>query len=599
MTDSQPVTTTTAAATAADLRSQIANGSSVSSRAYSTVSETAVLIRPQQPDEQELDRIYGRVSWRLMPLFLAVMLLNHVDRTNLAYAAITMNADLQIGPATYGLGSALFFIPFCIFQIPSNLVVSRVGVRRWLGFLLLGWGTVASCMSLIHNVTSFFILRLLLGTFESGAVPAMWYHLSTFYPADRITKPFAALTIGILVAQAVSGPVAAAFLFMDGLCGMRGWQWLFLLEGLPTVLLSAVVWFCLPESPACSPWLNENDKKILAADLGLAASKPTINQHQLSLPSSHPQAGQQRSQMQHLADHGVLKLLWTAVRNPYLLYMCALGVLLASASNTYVFFLPMIINALITGRSTPMPGGAGKSTSKLLPVILTCIPYTLAAVSCWGIAHSSQKRKELYFHTALPAIVGGVFFVLFPFLSRVSMAAGFASLVLVAVTAACSIGPKTAIVHRITAGSSQVIGMPFYNSIIVLGGFAGPYITGIMVQKTGNFAGASLIFGVFLLIVGSLIIVLKYLLAWEERRRAKQLADSRRCSEAGAAGAGGVVPVRAEHAVTLGNADGKAHGCAAEDAAADVGGAVVMRTDRETNVRPRTLASGGTSGQGL
>lgn len=124
-------------------------------------------------------------------------------------------------------------------------------------------------------------------------------------------------------------------------------------------------------------------------------------------------------------------------------------------------------------------------------------------------------------------------------------------------------------------------------------------LQGIMVQKTGNFAGASLIFGVFLLIVGSLIIVLKYLLAWEERRRAKQLADSRRCSEAGAAGAGGVVPVRAEHAVTLGNADGKAHGCAAEDAAADVGGAVVMRTDRETNVRPRTLASGGTSGQGL
>lgn len=122
-----------------------------------------------------------------------------------------------------------------------------------------------------------------------------------------------------------------------------------------------------------------------------------------------------------------------------------------------------------------------------------------------------------------------------------------------------------------------------------------------MLQRTGNFAGASLIFGVFLLIVGSLIIVLKYLLAWEERRRAKKLADSRPCSETGAAGAAGAVPVRAGHAVMVGNADGKAHGYVAEDAAAaaDVGGAVVMRTDRETHIRPRTLASGGTGSQVL
>lgn len=487
--------------------------------------------------DKRFERVYRKNSRILLPVYVLCIIFSHIDRTNLAFAALSMNRDLGFNTAVYGLGSALFFPTFCAFQVPSNFVMLRVGVRVWLAFLLVAWGVVASCFALIHNVTSFFVLRLLLGLFEAGATPAMWYSLSQFYPQERIIKPYSFLSMGILLANVLGAPLAAGFLAMDGIGGLRGWQWLFMLEGVPPVLLGLLVLLLVPNRVSEARWLTAEDKEVLAADMAKAAEA-----------SPPPEAIPRRP----------LRLLGLALANPLVTYMCVVGFLLATAAYTFLFFLPMIVEALLSGHSLGL-AAASKAAGKggragLLPVLLTSVPYTVGAISTWLVAHSSERRRELYWHCSLSLLLSGVFFAFFPLMATASVAAGFAALVLTVGGAAAANGPGVTIVADISRGPSQVVGMPIYNSISAVGGFVGPYMAGAIVQQTGNFKLIAVIMGCLLLGCGSMVAALKPLAAWRARKLLRGAAasdDEEQQQQRGSgdgSGSSTVLPARPAHA---------------------------------------------------
>eukprot|EP00878_Enallax_costatus_P009688 GHUV01010120.1.p1 GENE.GHUV01010120.1~~GHUV01010120.1.p1 ORF type:complete len:437 (+),score=77.59 GHUV01010120.1:96-1406(+) len=385
----------------------------------------------------------------------------------------------------------------------------RVGVRRWLSVLLVGWGVAASCFALIYNAPTFFTLRLVLGVFEAGALPAMWYHLSQFYPQERLTKPYMYLTVGILIAQIVGGPLAAGFLAMDGVRGLQGWQWLFMLEGIPSIVMGVVIGLTIPESPQSATWLTDSEKELLATDMA---------EHRKNSPP--------REQI----PKNPIKLLKIGFSNPILLYLTFVGILQACTSHTYILWLPTIIEALLHGRVLSSQAGEkpppANKTLSLLPIILTCVPYLAGALAAGIVAASSQRRKEAYYHSALSMLSAGVFFVLFPVLAKVHIIAGFACLVLVASAGSAAVPPKISLVAHASRGPSQVIGMPLYNSISVLGGFVGPFATGAIVQTSGGgFTVVSIIMGAIIFTCGLLIIALKF---WEPclLRRRGDTADA-------------------------------------------------------------------------
>ncbi|WIA15939.1 hypothetical protein OEZ85_012682 [Tetradesmus obliquus] len=168
-------------------------------------------------------------------------MVSYIDRTNLSFASIQLSRDLGLSSTVYGLGSGAFFLAYAAGQLPANLLLLRFGGPAWLAAITVVWGLAASAFALVCGPVSFVLLRLLLGLAESGALPGVWYYVSQFYPADKTTLPYSLIETGITVSQVVAAPVAAGLLLLDGVGGLRGWQWLFLLEGLPALLLGCAL----------------------------------------------------------------------------------------------------------------------------------------------------------------------------------------------------------------------------------------------------------------------------------------------------------------------------------------------------------------------
>jgi len=467
--------------------------------------------------EADLERIYARTSRHIIPLFVCVAIVNHIDRTNVAFASLTMNADLGFNAAVYGLGSSLFFVGFFLCQVPSNLIVMRVGARIWLSLLLIGWGAVATCSAFITTQGGFYAVRILLGAFEAGAFPGMWYYLSLFYAADRITKPYAWLGIGILLANVLGAPLAAGFLAMDGLAGLHGWQWLFLLEGFPSVILGLLVPLLLPRSPKTAKWLTEGDRELLLEDIAAKEVDGMVPGLAGDTPGAITTTSSSSSKALHKQP---LKLIALALRNPLLYYITVCGLLFATAAYTVIFWLPIVVNGLLhnDALSSLKVSSAGHSRLQgVIPVLLAAIPYTCGAVLTWILAHSAQKRKELYFHVSIPFIISGIAFILFTPLTQAHYIAGFVSLVVTVAFAGAGNGVIAALVAEVTAGPAQGVSMPLFNSFSSLGGFLGPFITGALVQKFGGFKWPSIIMGTFILAVGIGLLALRWIAAaWKD-----------------------------------------------------------------------------------
>src|SRR5512138_1254168 len=194
-------------------------------------------------------QLIRRVAWRLMPFLFLLYVVAYLDRTNVSFAALQMRESLKFSDAVYGFGAGVFFLGYVLFEVPSNLIMERVGARRWIARIMLTWGVISACMMFVRTPWSFYALRFLLGVAEAGFFPGMIFYLTYWFPAPERARAYAWFLAAIPVCGVIGGPVSGALLGLDGRLGLQGWQWLFLLEGIPSVVVGIAVLRLLPNRP--------------------------------------------------------------------------------------------------------------------------------------------------------------------------------------------------------------------------------------------------------------------------------------------------------------------------------------------------------------
>ena len=392
-----------------------------------------------------------RVTRRLIPFLFVLYIANYLDRVNVSFAALQMNHDLGFSGAAYGLGAGIFFLGYCLCQVPSNLLLARVGARRWIAALMVAWGLIASSMMFVQGVASFYALRFLLGVVEAGFFPGMILYLTYWFPATYRAQSVARFMTAIPLAQVVGGPISGALLGMRGVGGLAGWQWLFLLEGLPSILLGGLVLFYMTERPEQAAWLPAEGKAWLAEQL----------RREHSVTESRPGFGR-------------------IVRDGKIWQLAVLWFLLIVMSYGQLLWLPQIIK-----------GASG--LGDLAVGVLSVIPPLAAAIAMLLVATHSDRTGERHRHVAIPSVVAAAGFVATAAVLHSPLLAT-AALTVVAIGLAGTYGPFWGLATAALGSTAAAGGIALINSVGNLGGFAGPYIVGLVKDATGSFAGALVTF---------------------------------------------------------------------------------------------------------
>ncbi len=400
----------------------------------------------------------AKVTWRLIPFLLVLYIVAWLDRVNVGFAALQMNKDLGFSAAVYGFGAGVFFIGYALCEIPSNLILARVGARRWIARIMVTWGFLAVAMMFVRSPMSFYVLRFLLGVAEAGFLPGIIYYLSNWFPVAQRAHAVSMFMIGIPLAIVVGGPVAGLLLGMNGMMGLTGWQWLFLLEGAPAIVLGLVVWAYLPDSPAQAHWLTPNQRSWLSGCIE-AEQKAALARHGVGLRQAllHP-------------------TVWLLAM---IMFACQCG------SYGLTLWVPQIIKGL-SGLSDLMVG------------VVSAIPYIGAAIGMVVIGMNSDRTGERILHIAVPGFIAAVGFTLSAFM--VSPIPGMIALTIAAIGDLGSRGPFWSLPGKFLTSSASAGGIALINTIGALGGFVGPYAVGLVKEATGSFTGGLLFLAVLLLL---------------------------------------------------------------------------------------------------
>jgi ACS family tartrate transporter-like MFS transporter len=385
-----------------------------------------------------------KISWRLLPLIVVAYLVAYIDRTNVAFAALTMNKDLGISSYVYGWGAGIFFLGYAIFEVPSNMVLEKVGARRWIARIMITWGIISALMAFAAGPTSFLVLRFLLGVAEAGFFPGIIYYLSTWYPARFRGRVISALFLAVPVSNAAASAISGAILEMDGVLGFRGWQWVFMIEAAPAVLLAFVVLRYMTDRPAHARWLTDEERGWLDAEL-LAERRQVERTGPVSLLKS-------------LTDRRVLVL--------SLMYMTSV-----TASYGIVFFLPQIVKGF--GLSNVMTGA------------VTAIPYTIGVLGLLAWGWSSDRLHERRWHLVLAMVVAGMGLTAAAWIGSSYWAIAAMSVATIGLYGARpSFWPMPSM---FLTGAAAAAGIALINSIGNLGGYVGPFIVGWIKESTKSF----------------------------------------------------------------------------------------------------------------
>lgn len=390
----------------------------------------------------------GRVTRRLIPFMFALFVANYLDRVNVSFAALHMNRDLAFSGATYGFGAGMFFLGYCLFQVPSNLAMQRVGARRWIGALAIAWGIVAVSMMFVRSETSFYLLRFLLGAVEAGFFPGMVVYLTRWFPARERARATARFMAAVPIAQIIGGPLSGALLGLQGVRGLAGWQWLFLLEGLPSLALGAAVFAWLSDRPENAAWLPTAERDWLLAELRREAPPA---------PGTPPGMG-------------------AMLATPALWSLGGLWLLIVLVGYGQLLWLPQ----LIKGASEIGDFAVG---------LLSVVPPLAAAVAMVRVAAHSDRTGERRGHVAIACLVSAVGFAATA-LTLHSPLLSTASLSVVAIGIATTFGPFWSLATTVFPAGTAAAGAALISSIGSLGGFAGPYAVGLAKDATGSFGGA-------------------------------------------------------------------------------------------------------------
>lgn len=389
------------------------------------------------------DALYAKVIWRIVPFLFMCYVIAFLDRVNIGFAKLRMLSDLGFSEAIYGLGAGVFFIGYFIFEVPSNLILHRVGARRWIARIMITWSIISAATAFTNSTTMFFILRFLLGVAEAGFFPGIILYLSYWFPASRRAKVTALFMTAVPMAGVIGGPVSGWLLdATNGMMGMGGWQWLLIIEALPALVLGAACLVYLDDSIGSAKWLSAEEKAVLAANL------------------DHDLTSHHRSSV------------WAAFSDWRVGVMAAM--LFANAMATYAmaFWLPTIIRA--TGVKSFLEIG-----------LLSAIPFGIAAVCMTLVARHSDRKRERRLHIAFSALVGA-FGLAFSAYHAGSTALALAGLSLAAAGMLSATAVFWCLPTAILAGAAAAAGIALINSIGNLAGFASPFFVGWVAETTKN-----------------------------------------------------------------------------------------------------------------
>ena len=405
------------------------------------------------------DQVFVRCAWRLIPFLMLLYLLNFLDRVNVGFAALTMNRDLNFTPEIYGFGAGVLFFSYAFLQLPANFIFERLGARRWVFIMLVAWGTISASFALVQSPTGFYVLRFLLGVAEAGFFPGMIYYLTLWFPQAYRARFTAMFITAQPFAFIIGGPLSTLILGMDGVAGLRGWQWLFLIEGLPAALLAFVVLRWLPDRPAAATWLTADEKATIATRL---AAEETSSRRDF-LPA--------------LLDARV-----------WMLGLVALGQ--NCAAYGVQLWLPQIV--------------AGMGFSIQATGFVVALPFAAVIVAMILCGRSSDRSGERVWHVALPLLVAAL--ALFVAGLAPSDLIVLAALAIVVVSLDTGIGVFWTLPSTFLAGSAAAGGIALIRTVSALGGFVGPTVVGVLRGATGDYAAAMAGLGCGLVLAALLVL---------------------------------------------------------------------------------------------
>ncbi|WP_169747808.1 MFS transporter [Pseudonocardia acaciae] len=394
-----------------------------------------------------------RAVRRLVPLLGVCFFVSIIDRTNVSVAALTMNAELGLSAAAYGFGAGIFFVAYFLFELPSNLALERFGARRWLARIMVTWGVISVGMAFIQNDVTFYLARFLLGAAEAGFFPGVVYYLYQWFDGRNIARVLALFSAFGPLANAVGAPLATSIM------QAWGWRWVYVIEGIPAVLLAFVLLRALPDSIEDARWLSATDRRALREGLGAGPARPVS---------------------------------WrTALRDPQSVLMCLQYLLIMTSSYALVLWLPQIIRSFDVGIG--------------LTGWLTAVPFAVATVGLLAWGRSSARSGETLWHAVLPCLVAAAAFVAGAFTRQPA-----AALVLLSVGAAaiyCAPVGFWSLPRTFVSGAAAATATAMANSFGNLGGFVGPYLNGWIRDATGSFELGLALFGLPVLLGGLLTFV--------------------------------------------------------------------------------------------
>jgi MFS family permease len=385
--------------------------------------------------------VIGKVARRFVPLLITAAFLAYLDRVNVSFAAITMNRDIGLSAAAYGFGAGVFFVPYVLFEVPSNVILARVGARRWLSRIMLSWGLVSLCMVFVRGDYSFYAVRALLGLAEAGLYPGVVFFLTTWFPASYRARIGGFFWLSIPLSTVIGAPVSGLILGLDGVLGLRGWMWLFVLEALPTLILAFVLLRTLTDRPSEATWLSTEEREWLVQRMA-AESPATEHGHALD-----------------------------ALRNPRVL---ALGVVCFGAviiNYGLSFFLPQIVKGF--GLSNTMVG------------VVSALPFVAAlfGITTVGfISDATQNRRGCAAGAIVLCAICVAVSTLFD-----EPVAKMAAIVVAGFFMFGYLPAFWALPERFLRGPALAAGIATINAIANIAGFTGPYLMGYLYQETGSY----------------------------------------------------------------------------------------------------------------
>lgn len=410
--------------------------------------------------------LISQLTRRLVPFLFLLYIVAYLDRINVGFAALQMQGQLHLSDEVYGLGAGLFFAGYFVFQLPSNLLLERVGARRWLAGLMVVWGVISSCMIFVRSAHSFYALRFLLGVAEAGFFPGVILYLKNWFPAAARARTVAWFMTAAPLSGVVGGPISGALLGLHH-AGLAGWQWMFIMEGIPAIVLGGLAGWYLTDRPEEAAWLSSEQRAWLLATL--------------------------REESQETAAVTRTNV-WAAFTHPgiWLLVLVYFG--LDTVSYGVSLWLPNLIRSL-------------SGVSNFVIGLLSAIPYIAAAISMVLVGAHSDRTGERRWHTALPAFAGAAGLLLAA--QSTSVAPMIAGLTVAVLGVFSMLGPFWTMPTGLLTGTAAAAAIALINSIGNLGGFFGPYIIGRTRLHSGSFKDGLLMIGATLAVGGAFALLVR------------------------------------------------------------------------------------------